>query len=212
MPKKKKVKITENKKDEEILEEGTQPETDSESLVDDQVEVLEGEVVPEDELPLDDDAIPVEEKLELLKAALFLYLIRKINFTYFVDGAIYGFAIGIGFAIVENYEYILAYQDIALSVAISRVISTNLIHGAATAMSGIAFGVARFYSGLKKGLAIFSGLLAAIILHFGFNNLVNEVSSSLLLLYAASVGLVSTLIIYFVIRKGLELAKTWIHR
>ena len=70
MPKKKKVKITENKKDEEILEEGTQPETDSESLVDDQVEVLEGEVVPEDELPLDDDAIPVEEKLELLKAAL----------------------------------------------------------------------------------------------------------------------------------------------
>lgn len=148
---------------------------------------------------------------EILKAVLFLYLIRKINFTYFVDGAIYGFAIGIGFAIVENYEYVLAFQEAALGVAISRVISTNLIHGAATAMSGIAFGFARFYSGWKKFLVMLVGLVAAIILHLGFNNLVNEVSSSLLLLYAAGIGILSTLIIYFVIKRGLRLAKTWIH-
>ena len=148
---------------------------------------------------------------EILKAALFIYLIRKINFTYFVDGAIYGFAIGVGFAIVENYEYVLAFQDAALGVAVSRVISTNLIHGAATAITGIAFGFARFYSGFKKALVILAGLTIGILLHFGFNNLVNEVSSSLLLIYAAAAGIISTLIIFFVIRKGLAQARTWIH-
>jgi len=70
MPKKKKVKIKEIKNEEEILDEGTQPEAESESPADDQTEVLEGEVVPDDELPLDEVSIPVEEKLELIQAAL----------------------------------------------------------------------------------------------------------------------------------------------
>jgi RsiW-degrading membrane proteinase PrsW (M82 family) len=148
---------------------------------------------------------------EILKALLFIYLIRQINFTYFVDGAIYGFAIGIGFAIVENFEYVLAFQDAALGVAVSRVISTNLIHGAATAITGIAFGFARFYSGIKRILVILSGLAIGILLHLGFNNLVNEVNSSLLLIYAAATGIISTLIIFFIIRNGLSQAKNWIH-
>ena len=70
MPKKKKIKVKEVLKDEEIIEDGTQPGTESELPQEDQDEVLEGEVVPEDELHLDDDSIPVEEKLELIQAAL----------------------------------------------------------------------------------------------------------------------------------------------
>ena len=68
---------------------------------------------------------------------------RRPKFTYFVDGAIYGFAIGIGFAVFENYEYI-AGSSAALNTAIGRVISTNLIHATASAIIGIAFGLARF--------------------------------------------------------------------
>ena len=37
---------------------------------------------------------------EILKGALLLYLIRRADFTYFVVGAIYGFTIGIGFAVL----------------------------------------------------------------------------------------------------------------
>jgi molecular chaperone GrpE len=70
MPKKKKVKINEIKKDEEIRDESSQPEAEPDLSQDSQEEILAGEVVPEAELPLDDDSIPVEEKLELLKAAL----------------------------------------------------------------------------------------------------------------------------------------------
>ena len=47
---------------------------------------------------------PVAE--EILKALILIYLVRRPQFTYFVDGAIYGFAIGIGFAVFENYQYI----------------------------------------------------------------------------------------------------------
>lgn len=147
---------------------------------------------------------------EILKALLFLYLFRKINFTYFVDGAITGFAIGIGFAIVENYEYIFSYQNAAMGVAISRVISTNLIHAAATATTGIAFGLARFHKGLRMVGIILGGLGLAILLHMGFNNLVNQVSSSFLLLYAASVGILATVVIYILIKRGLVQAKNWI--
>ena len=51
---------------------------------------------------LDEDALaffiaPILE--ELVKALVLIYLIRRPTFTYFVDGAIYGFAAGIGFAV-----------------------------------------------------------------------------------------------------------------
>lgn len=70
MSKKKKIKIEEIKKVEETIENSTQLEADSENPADNQDEVLEGEIVSEDELSLDDDSIPVEEKLELVRAAL----------------------------------------------------------------------------------------------------------------------------------------------
>lgn len=151
---------------------------------------------------------PITE--EILKGLLFVYLFRKINFTYFVDGAIYGFAIGIGFAVFENYEYISSFQSAALSIAIGRVISTNLIHAAATALVGIAFGLARFQKGLRQLGQILAGLLIAMALHVMFNNLVTRVSSGLLLLYAAAVGVFATVVITRLIKIGLRQAREWI--
>ena len=49
-------------------------------------------------------AAPVIE--EILKGLLLWYLVRRPKFTYFVEGAVYGFAAGIGFAIFENFQYI----------------------------------------------------------------------------------------------------------
>src|SRR5258707_15573556 len=40
---------------------------------------------------------------ELLKALILIYLVQRADFNYVVDGAIYGFGSGIGFAIVENF-------------------------------------------------------------------------------------------------------------
>jgi len=76
MPKKKKEKAEEEIRAEEIIdngdiiEEGTHPETDSGLPTEDQEEVLEGEVISDIDASMEDDTIPIEEKLELIQAAL----------------------------------------------------------------------------------------------------------------------------------------------
>src|SRR5262249_37084964 len=82
---------------------------------------------------------------EILKSLILLWLVRRPNFTYFVDGAIYGFAAGIGFAIFEDYSYVLDHSTAAMGVAVARVLSTNLMHASASALIGIAIGWARFH-------------------------------------------------------------------
>jgi hypothetical protein len=152
---------------------------------------------------------PIEE--EIFKALILIYLVSRGDFNYFVDSLIYGFAIGIGFAVVENFEYVLSFGNAGLSVAISRVISTNLIHASATGIVGIGIGKARFFKLGQKFVGIGGGWLIAIALHMGFNNLVTRVSSGLLLLYAAAAGIFATIYIYVSIKRGNVQAQGWIH-
>lgn len=151
---------------------------------------------------------PVVE--EICKGLILLYLVRRPNFTYFVEGAVYGFAAGIGFAIFENYEYILAAPSAGIMVAVSRVISTNLIHATTCGLLGIALGLARFQRGFRVALVSLAGLLIAMLLHVGYNNLVTRVNSGLLLVYAAVCGLGGAGIIALAIRRGLKEEKQWI--
>jgi len=151
---------------------------------------------------------PFEE--EILKGLILIYLIRRPQFTYFVDGAIYGFAVGIGFAVIENCDYVLGATSGALDVAIGRVISTNLIHGTGSAIIGIAAGFARFSRGSGQFLRVITGVLLAISLHVGFNNLVTRVTSGWLLIYAAIVGGAGVGAIWLTIRRGLTEEKAWI--
>lgn len=151
---------------------------------------------------------PVVE--EILKSLFLLYLVRRPNFTYFVDGAIYGFACGIGFAIVENYYYVYYHQDVALGVAVARVLSTNLMHASASALIGIALGLSRFEKFPRSLLFALAGYVCAIALHIGYNNLVTRVSSGFLLLYAAVVGFGAAGLIAAAIKRGLAEEKAWI--
>jgi RsiW-degrading membrane proteinase PrsW (M82 family) len=147
---------------------------------------------------------------EILKGTILLYLIRRANFNYFVDGAIYGFAIGIGFAIFENYEYVLSRPDAALMLAIGRVLSTNLVHATGSATIGIGLGIARFDRSSRRLLILFSSLAMAIGLHMAFNNLVTRVNSNLQLLYAAGIGFAGAAFIVTIIHRGLREEKSWI--
>jgi RsiW-degrading membrane proteinase PrsW (M82 family) len=139
---------------------------------------------------------------EILKVIIILILIRRADFTYFVDGAVFGFAAGIGFAVVENYEYVLASPNAAVLQAVARVISTNLMHATATGSLGIALGLARTERFGKKMRLALSGLIVAISIHMAYNNLVSRVNSGLLLLYAAIAGIGGALFIASVIKRG----------
>ena len=48
---------------------------------------------------------------EFLKSIPLLYIYQRPEFTYIVDGAVYGFASGIGFSITENFMYINIFQE-----------------------------------------------------------------------------------------------------
>jgi len=149
---------------------------------------------------------------EIFKALLLIYLVRRPNFTYFVDGAIYGFAAGIGFAVFENWEYILGYGDAGMTVAITRIISVNLIHAASSAMVGIAFGLSRFERSFKKLRTILVGFALAMLLHGFFNNLVdrNLIQGLLELIVGVGVSFGAAIIIGVMIKRGLAHEKVWI--
>jgi RsiW-degrading membrane proteinase PrsW (M82 family) len=140
---------------------------------------------------------------EIFKGALLLYIVRRANFTYFVEGAVYGFAIGVGFAIVENYEYILGSQY-ALGVAINRVLSTNLMHATTTSVLGIFLGMARFQPSLPLKLGYgFAGMAIAMLYHVAYNNAVSRIDPSIVLIIAIASGLIGAALIGWNIRRGM---------
>jgi RsiW-degrading membrane proteinase PrsW (M82 family) len=150
---------------------------------------------------------------EILKALILIWLVRRPNFTYFVDGAIYGFAVGIGFAVLENYDYILTSQSTALSVAIGRTLSSNLVHAASSAMVGVTLGLGRFQRGWgRRSIYLLGGLLAAALIHGGYNSMLISLSSQpvLVFVYAFVSGLGGTALIVWIIQRGLAEERRWI--
>lgn len=152
---------------------------------------------------------PVAE--EIFKALILVYLVRRPQFTYFVDGAIYGFASGMGFAILENYQYIQQSPDDGLGTAVARVLSVNLMHATATALVGATLGQARFRRAGGLLASLFGSLLLSMCLHSLFNNLNSrpEISGPVLL-YSTAIGLGGVGAVAFVIFRGLAEQKAWI--
>jgi hypothetical protein len=116
--------------------------------------------------------------------------------------------VGIGFAVIENFEYILGNPQAALVNAVSRVISTNLMHAASTAIIGIILGVSRGYRLPARAGSWIAGILLPIAIHMGYNNLVTRINNGWLqLLYAVIAGGGAAGFIALFIKLGLKQEK-----
>ena len=148
---------------------------------------------------------------EILKSLMLVYYIRKPDFTYFVDGAIYGFASGIGFSVFENYYYLYG-EEAALVMTIGRVLSTCLMHGTTSALVGITLGRFRFQRRAGRTLSLIGGLAVAMAFHMAFNSVVKatEELGWLLLAIAAIIGFAGVGAVWFAIRQGLREERAWI--
>lgn len=71
---------------------------------------------------------------EALKAVYIVYLIRSKRVGFMVDAAILGFAVGAGFAIIENFYRCVGFS---LITCLLRGFGTAVMHGGATALVGI---------------------------------------------------------------------------
>jgi protease PrsW len=125
---------------------------------------------------------PVVE--ELLKLLFVVYAIRRRRVGFPVDAAIIGFAVGTGFALVENSYYLMALQASGPVLWLVRGFGAAILHGATTAIAAIvAQSLASRRAG--QGITVFvPGALAAIATHAVYNQFVLPPAVATLLLLA----------------------------
>ncbi len=144
---------------------------------------------------------------EFLKALILIYLVQRADFNYVVDGALYGFAAGIGFAVIENYEYVTAYSDVAMLVAVGRVFSTNLVHAVGTGVIGAALAYHRGDPSPRGKGIILLGYAFSMGMHIFFNTMVNL---GVALFAAIIYGFSGLTLIWYIVKRGMKVQKEWV--
>ena len=109
---------------------------------------------------------------EVLKALVIVYLFRSNRIGFLVDSAIMGFAVGAGFAVVENFYYLYSAADANIGVWIVRGFGTAIMHGGVTAIFGIVSQTLTERNMKINPVLYVPGLAAAVILHSFFNHFV----------------------------------------
>jgi RsiW-degrading membrane proteinase PrsW (M82 family) len=115
---------------------------------------------------------------ELGKSLILLAFVPTRWFRSTLDGLLYGFAAGIGFAAAENFLFFLdAYanggSEAWTTTVIVRLVPSLVVHGGATAAVGAFLGAVRWE---RRLLVVFTapvfGLALASLLHGAWNGLV----------------------------------------
>mgnify|MGYP001826663232 FL=1 len=107
---------------------------------------------------------------EILKGAVIVVLILRHRVAFLVDAAIIGFAIGAGFAALENIHYFMALGDTSVALWIVRGFGTALMHGSVTAITAMTSRLLVDTSGGVRLWVFLPGLAIAIALHSAFNH------------------------------------------
>ncbi|HKD55045.1 MAG TPA: PrsW family glutamic-type intramembrane protease [Steroidobacteraceae bacterium] len=111
---------------------------------------------------------------ETLKAVLLVFLIRTRRVGLPVDAGIAGFAIGTGFALVENLYYLAARPHTVLAVQLIRGFGTAIMHGGTAAILGMISNTLYERRPSRGPQFLLPGLLVAVALHTGFNYLLTR--------------------------------------
>lgn len=102
---------------------------------------------------------------ESLKAAYVLALVRRGRVGFLVDTLILAFAVGAGFALLENLTYLAGEGQSPAALWLVRGVGTATLHGTCTALVGLVAKTFadrdRFAAGAGLGLACAIGLHAA---------------------------------------------------
>ena len=107
---------------------------------------------------------------ELLKySILVFYCLRLSAFDEPMDGLVYGSTAALGFAMIENFDYVYSavdYNTTWQDLAWKRSFLTIPMHGCTGVILGFFLSYYHFY---KKIIFFYIGPLIAILIHFLFN-------------------------------------------
>lgn len=142
---------------------------------------------------------------ETAKALLVAFLIVNARIAFLVDAAVQGFAIGTGFALVENVWYLSSLPDTSPVLWIVRGFGTAILQGATTTIVAIiARAMADRHPG-RTAVAFVPGLLIAIGIHAAFNaRVLPPVAQTLVLLIALP------MIVVFTFERSERATREWI--
>jgi hypothetical protein len=132
---------------------------------------------------------PVVE--ETLKAAPIVFLLWRHRIGFLVDAAIRGFAVGAGFAAIENAHYFIALDDHNPVLWAIRGFGTAIMHGGVTSMTAILAKHGSDRRGHTTVRAWLPPLVLAIAVHSIFNHfLLTPQQEALLLLVSLPIAFV----------------------
>jgi protease PrsW len=142
---------------------------------------------------------------ESAKALYIVWLIRANRIGFMVDAAICGFAVGTGFAVVENVFYLSHLIGFGLLTYAVRGFGTAIMHGGSTAIFGI---VSRNRAEIRRSnspVVFLPGLAIAILIHLLYNQptLPATISAGLMILLLPA-------ILWFVFWRSEQALEKWL--
>lgn len=142
---------------------------------------------------------------EVLKATYIVWLLHRSKVGFVVDAATYGFAIGTGFAFVENIYYLQVHPDPTVWTWIVRGFGTSLMHGGTTAILAMISRKLHNRRPVFRLSLMLPGLAAAIVLHSLYNQFLVAP-----LLATALIVLVFPYIMMFLFQQSERETRSWL--
>ena len=146
---------------------------------------------------------PVVE--ELLKAIYIVWLLRRNKVGFVVDAAIYGFAVGTGFAFVENIYFLPVHPNPTIWTWIVRGFGTALMHGGTTAIFAMISRTLQDRAPEFRVSFVVPGLIVAMVLHSLYNQFLVAP-----LLATALIVLVFPYIVTFLFQRSERETRSWL--
>lgn len=146
---------------------------------------------------------PVVE--ELLKATYIVWLLRRNKVGFVVDAATYGFAVGTGFAFIENIYYLPVHPNPTIWTWIVRGFGTALMHGGTTAILAMISRTLQNRAPVFRLSLMLPGLAVAVVLHSLYNQFLVAP-----LLATALIVLVFPYIVMFLFQQSERETRSWL--
>lgn len=142
---------------------------------------------------------------ELLKATYIVWLLRRNKVGFVVDAATYGFAVGTGFAMVENIFALQIHPNPTIWTWIVRGFGTALMHGGTTAIFAMISRTLHNRAPVFRLALVLPGLAVAVVLHSLYNQFLVAP-----LLATALIVLVFPYIVMFLFKKSERETSSWL--
>ena len=146
---------------------------------------------------------PVVE--ELLKSIYVVWLLRRNKVGFVVDAATYGFAIGTGFAFLENIYYLPVHPNPTIWSWFVRGFGTALMHGGTTAIFAMISRTLQNRAPEFRLSLMLPGLAVAIVLHSLYNQFLVAP-----LLATGLIVLVFPYIVMFLFNRSEKETRSWL--